>query len=70
METNTIQLTLDADLLARVDQATQMLGIERAMFIEQALEEALRTLTIIELERQHRAGYEAHPISADEFESN
>ena len=65
---NTIELTLDPDLLARVDHATQPLGVERSAFIEQALEQALRNLAIVELELQHRAGYERYPVATDEFE--
>jgi metal-responsive CopG/Arc/MetJ family transcriptional regulator len=66
---STLEVTLDPDLLARVDQATQALGISRESFIQQALEQSLRQLAIVELEQKHRAGYERHPVKPDEFES-
>jgi metal-responsive CopG/Arc/MetJ family transcriptional regulator len=64
----TIQMTIDENLLERVDQATQSLGVARSMFIREALELALRNLTIAELERQHREGYEQYPVVAGEFD--
>jgi len=36
---STLEVTLDLDLLARVDQATQTLGISREAFIQKALEQ-------------------------------
>jgi metal-responsive CopG/Arc/MetJ family transcriptional regulator len=64
----TIQMTIDNDLLDRVDQATQALGIPRSAFIRQALELALRDLTITELERKHSEGYRKFPVRQGEFD--
>ena len=64
----TLEVTLDTDLLARVDEATQALGISREAFVEQALEQALRRLKILEMEQKHRTGYERHPVKAGEFD--
>ena len=65
---STLEVTLDLDLLARVDQATQTLGISREAFIQKALEQSLRQLAIAKLERKHHAGYERYPVKAGEFE--
>ena len=65
---STLELTLDTELLARVDQATQALGISREAFVQQALEQTLRHLAIAELEQKHRAGYEQYPVKPEEFE--
>lgn len=64
----TVQMTIDEALLERVDEATQMLGMARSAFIRRALELALRDLNIAELERQHREGYQRHPVTPGEFD--
>lgn len=64
----TIQMTIDDDLLVRVDQATHFMGIARSAFIRRALELALRKQAIDEMERQQIAGYQCQPVSADEFD--
>ncbi len=64
----TIQMTIDEVLLARVNQVTRSLGITRSAFIREALEHALHRLAIIELEREHIAGYERYPVKAGEFD--
>jgi metal-responsive CopG/Arc/MetJ family transcriptional regulator len=64
----TIQMTIDEQLLERVDKATDSLGIPRSAFIGQALELALKNMAISELERQHTEGYERLPVKDDEFD--
>lgn len=63
----TIQMTIHETLLERVDQATRELGIARSVFIRQALEQALRDLTINEMEQKHAAGYIKYPVTEEEF---
>ena len=63
----TIQMTIDADLLADVDVAVKALGTNRSAFIRDALQYALRQLTLRQLEDQHAAGYERIPVRAEEF---
>ena len=62
-----IQMTIDDDLLKRVDQVTQAMGMARSDFIRRALEDALRSLKISELEEEQRKGYLAHPVTEEEF---
>ena len=42
----TIQITIDEELLERVDSATQLQRVARSQFIRTALEDALRQLAI------------------------
>jgi predicted DNA-binding protein len=63
----TIQMTIDEDLLKRVDQAILSLGIARSAFIRQALEHSLHDLTIDEMEQKQIAGYQQHPVAGGEF---
>ena len=64
----TIQMTLDEDLLAEVDEATQALNITRSAFIRAALQQALRQHETAKLERQHAEGYARHPVKSGEFD--
>ena len=64
----TIQMTIDEHLLEQVDSMIQELGVSRSSFMRGALQQALRQIEIRNLEQQHIAGYEKHPISPDEFD--
>jgi metal-responsive CopG/Arc/MetJ family transcriptional regulator len=64
----TIQLTLDEPLLAEVDRVTAELHTTRSAFVREALQAALRRHRIETLERQHRLGYEHHPVQPAEFD--
>ena len=65
----TVQMTLDEDLVARVDRAVRKLGTSRSAFTRDALKAALARLRAGELERKHRAGYDEHPVRAGEFDA-
>lgn len=65
----TVQMTLDADLVAEVDRAARRFGTTRSGFTRQALREALSRLGALELERRHRRGYTARPVRPDEFDA-
>ena len=65
----TVQMTLDEDLVAKVDRAVRRLGTTRSAFAREALREALARLREQELDRKHRAGYEAHPVRVGEFDA-
>lgn len=67
-EMKTIQMTIDEDLLFRVDQAIRSLGIPRSAFIRQALERSLHDLAVAEMEQKQIAGYKQHPVSVGEFD--
>jgi len=64
----TIQITIDEDLLGRVDLATQNQNIARSQFIRKALEDALHRQAIMELERKQGEGYRLHPVLSGEFD--
>lgn len=63
----TVQMTLDEDLVKAVDAAVKRLRTTRSAFTRRALREALKRLTVKQLEHQHRRGYEAHPVNQGEF---
>lgn len=63
----TIQMTIDDDLLAAVDCATENLQTNRSAFIRSALHLALRQHSIEQLEQQHAAGYIRSPSAPNEF---
>ncbi len=63
----TIQMTIDEPLLAQVDRAIRELHTTRSEFIREALKSAIRQHQIAELEDQHAAGYQQHPMSPDEI---
>lgn len=65
----TVQMTLDEDLVLRVDRAVRKLGTTRSAFARDALKAALARLREQEQERSHRAGYEKHPVAAGEFDA-
>jgi len=62
-----VQMTLDEDLVKAVDEAARRLRTSRSAFTRKALRQALRALSVQGLERQHRRGYEAHPVGRGEF---
>lgn len=64
----TVQMTLDEDLVAKVDRAARKLGTTRSGFARQALREALRRLDLRRLEEKHRRGYTAKPVPPGEFD--
>jgi metal-responsive CopG/Arc/MetJ family transcriptional regulator len=64
----TIQMTIDDELLAEVDQLTSTLQTTRSAFIRLALQLALRHYAILEKERQHAQGYIRHPVTPGEFD--
>lgn len=62
-----IQLTMDADLVRRVDRRAKRLGTTRSGFTREALRAALERYDEEELEELHRAGYREKPPSNQEF---
>ncbi|HRC86291.1 MAG TPA: ribbon-helix-helix domain-containing protein [Thermoanaerobaculia bacterium] len=63
----TVQMTLEVELLTRVDEAVAALGTSRSAFTRQALEQALARLQEAALEAKHREGYERQPVVEGEF---
>lgn len=62
-----IQLTMDAELIERVDKRAKRLGTTRSGFTREALRAALLRYEEAELEERHRAGYRRNPPSKEEF---
>jgi len=63
----TIQMTLDEDLVERVDEIVKKLNTTRSAFTREALREAISKLNMRKLEERHKRGYEIHPVNRDEF---
>lgn len=63
----TVQMTLDEELIERVDRAARRLKTSRSAFTRQALQEALKHIHTLQREAQHRRGYATHPVANDEF---
>lgn len=64
----TVQMTLDADLVSRVDKAARKLGMSRSAFAREALRAALERAHVRELEKRHKAGYEKRPVRKGELD--
>ena len=63
----TIQMTLDDDLVKRVDTIANELNTTRSAFTRDALREAVNQYNTRRLELKHRRGYVAHPVNKNEF---
>ena len=63
----TIQMTLDEDLVEKVDIIASELNTTRSAFTRDALREAVRQYNIRRLELKHRQGYIKHPVNQKEF---
>ena len=63
----TIQMTLDDDLVRKVDDIVNELKTTRSAFTRDALREAVKQYSIRRLELKHRQGYTAHPVTKEEF---
>ena len=63
----TIQMTLDDDLVKKVDIIVSELNTTRSAFTRDALREAVRQYNIRRLEIKHRHGYAAYPVNQEEF---
>jgi len=64
----TIQITLDEDLLNRVDEFIRELNTTRSAFIRESLRHHLERMRIKKLEQRHREGYLSHPVARSEFD--
>jgi len=64
----TIQMTLDEDLLKRIDKAIPELNTTRSDFIQESIQYYLERLKIKKLEKKHRDGYANKPVQNGEFD--
>jgi metal-responsive CopG/Arc/MetJ family transcriptional regulator len=63
----TIQMTLDDELVATVDQVVNKLKTTRSAFARKALRNAIKQVNVDLLERKHKKGYGHHPAGKAEF---
>jgi metal-responsive CopG/Arc/MetJ family transcriptional regulator len=63
----TIQMTLDEELVKKVDRAVKELRSSRSAFTRDALRQALKALQIRKLEEKQRQGYARKPVGKGEF---
>ena len=63
----TIQMTLDDDLVKKVDAIAKELQTTRSAFTRDALREAVQQYNVRRLEVKHRKGYAVHPVNKEEF---
>lgn len=63
----TVQMTLEEQLVAEVDDAVRKMGTTRSAFTREALRQALARIREQEQERRQREGYERHPVEPGEF---
>ncbi len=64
----TIELTIDDALLAKLDRITKKLSLTRAAFIQQSLEAALHQQEVLAQENRHAEGYARNPVQPGEFD--
>ena len=60
-------MTLDDDLVKKVDAIANELHTTRSAFTRNALREAVNEYNIRRLELKHRQGYEGQPVNGEEF---
>jgi metal-responsive CopG/Arc/MetJ family transcriptional regulator len=65
----TIQMTIDEELLAVVDQFTRSLNTTRSAFIRRALEAQIKRQRLQEDEARHAQGYLEKPVVPGEFDA-
>ncbi len=63
----TIKVVLDAKLLRAADTAAKRQKLNRSALIQQALQEHLKRLQVLELEERDRRGYQARPQRVEEY---
>lgn len=63
----TVQMTLDDELVRRVDRVSKSLRMSRSAFTREALRALLARHAEAQQEKRHREGYERRPVMEDEF---
>ena len=64
----TVQIVLGKELLKAADRAARRRHVNRSALVREALREHLKALATRDREQQDRAGYEAVPVEAGEFD--
>jgi metal-responsive CopG/Arc/MetJ family transcriptional regulator len=63
----TIQVVIDTKLLKAADIAAKRQKVNRSALIRKALEEHLKRLHVLELEKRDRRGYHAQPQRIEQY---
>ena len=63
----TIQVTLDDDLVEKLDQVFKESNIDRSAFMQDALRRALTCYREQALVEKHWQGYQRYPVTVEEF---
>lgn len=63
----TIQMTLDDELVEKVDKVVKKLHSSRSAFTRDALRAALEKHTALQMEQKHHRGYSKKPVEPNEF---
>ncbi len=63
----TVQMTLEPQLIKRVDELARKFRTSRSAFAREALKEAIRKYHMLELEKKHKEGYAHHTAKKNEF---
>ena len=63
-----VKMTLEEDLVAKIDRLVRKLKTTRSAFTRDALRDALAKHRVRELEQKHRLGYQRHPVKSGEFD--
>ena len=64
----TVQMTMELELVERVDARANLLGTTRSAFTRDVLRAALERLDERDLEVRHLEGYRRQPVTRDEFD--
>jgi len=64
----TIQMTFQEELLRELDRVVKNLKTTRSALIRDSVRHYLKTLTELQLEEKHRAGYRKRPVKRGEFD--
>jgi len=64
----TIQVVIDEPTLRAADRAASRAKINRSDLVRRALRDYVRRQQVAEIERRHRAAYEATPVRPGEFD--
>jgi len=64
----TVQMTLQEQLVRRVDQLAHKLHTSRSAFTREALKLAIKRYQALELEKKHKKGYQRHAVKEGEFD--
>ena len=65
----TIQMTLDENLVQKVDFIAKELHLTRSAFTREALKKAVEQYNTKRLEKQHQLGYYKEPVKKNEFDA-